>query len=314
MPLEFDATLKQLVRDFPQDWAQALGMASAGPVKVVTPDLSAVTAFADMVLHLGDRLLHLEFQSGPDPDLARRLLLYNVLLFHHYGLPVHTVVVLLRPRADRGDLINRVAYAAHTGFGKMEFEFEIMRLWQTPVETLLTAGLGMLPLAILGQLPVGVPPRDAMSSVVSRMLARTTNEAAPPLGPMLETAGFILAGLRVSPEVAAELFHGVRRMRESTTYQYILNEGRQEGEVKGRLEGEVKGRLEGEVKGRLEGEVKGHVTAVRKILLSLGSVRFDEPEAATAAAIEAITDPERLERLTKRLLNVGSWDELLATP
>jgi hypothetical protein len=73
-------------------------------------------------------------------------------------------------------------------------------------------------------------------------------------------------------------------MRDSSTYQAILDEGR--------------------VEGRVEGE--------RRLLLLLGTPRFGEPDAATRTRIESITDSETLERLAARLLSTSSWDELLA--
>ena len=45
-------------------------------------------------------LAHLEFQPGPDVELDRRMLLYNVLLRWRHRLPVRSVAVLLRPEAQ----------------------------------------------------------------------------------------------------------------------------------------------------------------------------------------------------------------------
>ena len=75
-------------------------------------------------------------------------------------------------------------------------------------------------------------------------------------------------------------------MKESTTYQAILEEGRAEG--------------------RAEGERRG--------LLLLGSQRLGPPDATTRSALNAIDSVERLERMLERLLKVESWEELLATP
>ena len=49
------------------------------------------------------------------------------------------------------------------------------------------------------------------------------------------------------------------------------------------------------------------------ILLRQGSKRFGSPDARAREAVEALADIDRLERLTERLLDVSSWDELLAT-
>jgi hypothetical protein len=48
--LPFDATLKDLVREFPADWVAQLGAPLVGEVKMLTPDLSTITAFADVGL------------------------------------------------------------------------------------------------------------------------------------------------------------------------------------------------------------------------------------------------------------------------
>lgn len=59
---------------------------------------------------------------------------------------------------------------------------------------------------------------------------------------------------------------------------------------------------------------KGEVKALQKTVLRLCRQRFGEPSAEIAAAVTAVTDLERLERMTDRLLQGGSWQELLDTP
>ena len=150
-------------------------------------------------------MLHLDFQSGPDPSLPRRVLLYNVLLHDGYVLPVHSVVILLRPRADRGDLTGVLNYAARPGRGHLNFAFEVIRLWQVPVERLLTSGLGTLPLAVLGQMPAGRTPDEALPEVVARLLERIETEAPPEQGSILLTAAYVLMGMRTSRERATRV-------------------------------------------------------------------------------------------------------------
>jgi hypothetical protein len=91
-----------------------------------------------------------------------------------------------------------------------------------------------------------------------------------------------LTGLRISREDVRRLFKGATAMRESDTYQAILEEG--------------------------------GVLTLHRTLLTLGQERFGKPDAAIRQAVEAITDLKRLDRLVKRLLKVSSWQELLATP
>ena len=71
------------------------------------------------------------------------------------------------------------------------------------------------------------------------------------------------------------------------------------------------GREEGWGKGREEGYRAGSLEEVRKTLFRLGRKRLGEPPAATVTGLEAIDDLERLEQLSERLLDVGSWEEFL---
>jgi predicted transposase YdaD len=229
-------------------------------------------------------------------------LLYNVLLHGGYGLPVHSVVILLRPRADRGDLDGTLSYAARPDRGRLEFVFEVIRLWLMPVERLLASGLGTLPLAVLGQMPDDRSLDEALPTVIARLVQRIEAEAPPEQGPILLTASFVLMGLRFSHQRAIELFQGVRKMRDSTTYQAILDEGRAEGEVKGRAEGII------------VGESKGRAEEARQLLLRLGRKKLGAPETTVEEAVRAITDVDRLEFLIERLLEVTSWQDLLQTP
>jgi hypothetical protein len=86
----------------------------------------------------------------------------------------------------------------------------------------------------------------------------------------------------------------LRPLWRSSTYQAILAEGR------------AQVRAEELAKGRAEG--------ARRFLRRLGSKRFGKPDAHIDAALDAIADLERLEQLSDRVLEVTTWDELLARP
>jgi predicted transposase YdaD len=293
MPLPFDATLKDLVQHFLPDYAVQMGLSDLGPFTPLNVELSTVTAATDIALGHGDppdRVVDINFQSGPDEDLAARVLLYNALLHFRYRVPVHSVVVLLRPVADRQQFTGKLRYVGRPRKGKMDFSYEIIRLWQWPVRRFLEGGLGTLPLAPLCRLPAAESLPSALAPVIRRVVERLEQEAPPDDRAKLLTATYVLAGLRVTPEVAGRLFQGVRAMKESSTYQAILAEGRTEGRLEGRIE------------------------ALKNTLLRLGRHRFrSPPDDAVQAAIQAITDEGRLERMTERLLTVSSWQELLET-
>ena len=75
-------------------------------------------------------------------------------------------------------------------------------------------------------------------------------------------------------------------------------------------EGHARGLIEGRAKGVAEGQAK----EARRLLLHLGRQRFGEPSQQIVAAVSEVNDVDRLERLTDRLLQVNSWQELLDIP
>jgi hypothetical protein len=100
-------------------------------VEVIDADLSTVTAQVDKVFRIPGAipwLLHLEFQASRDPYLWRRVLKYNALLHERHGLPVHSVVVLLRREADDPKLTGGVQYRPAPGLGSMDFRFQVVRV------------------------------------------------------------------------------------------------------------------------------------------------------------------------------------------
>jgi len=73
-------------------------------------------------------------------------------------------------------------------------------------------------------------------------------------------------------------------MKESSTYQAIVQEGL----------------------------VKGELKEARKLLVRLGSKPLGRPSTRTQAALEKIPDLGRLEALIERIGTVDSWQALLA--
>ena len=71
-------------------------------------------------------------------------------------------------------------------------------------------------------------------------------------------------------------------MRDSDTYLYILDEGRMD--------------------------------EVKKLILKLGPKWMGAPGESARAALDGITDLERLERMAGRLGDVQRWEDLLAVP
>src|SRR5262249_5204703 len=156
--MTFDATLKDMGRESPHGFLAAFDRPAAGPLKLLNVDLSTVTTAADLVVGLGDPLeesLQFAFQSSAAAWKHAAILVYNALVFAHYHVPVHTIVLLLRPEAAHSNMDGVIRYAPRPGRGRMDFGYEIVRLWERPAEELLAADPGVAPLAMLGRLPEG---------------------------------------------------------------------------------------------------------------------------------------------------------------
>ncbi len=59
---------------------------------------------------------------------------------------------------------------------------------------------------------------------------------------------------------------------------------------------------------------KGWLSEARDTILRLGRRRLGEPSSELRSALDGIVSLDRLHELTDRVLDVSSWDELLATP
>ena len=288
MAKRFDATLKHLQEHYPADWARFLGVRTTEPVEVINADLATVTAEADKVFRIAAAipwLLHQESQVTYDPLLGWRVLKYNVLLTDRHGLPVQSGVVLLRPKADGPEMTGRVQRSLPDGRSYHDFRYDVVRLWQQPVEPILEGGLGTLPLA-----PLADVPKADLPSVVRRMEERLKREAPEAQAKTLWASAYVLMGLRYAASLAEHLLRGVLSMEESVTYQLIVEEGKARGIAQGRAE------------------------EAKRLLLLWGRKRFGAPDAATKAALDSIDNLRRLEELSERLLEVKSWEELLVAP
>lgn len=286
MAMTFDATLKDMGRESPHGFLAAFDRPTTQAVRLLNVDLSTVTTAADLILGLGDPLseiIHLDFQSSAAAWKHADLMAYNALLFTHYHVPVHTIVLLLRPEAAHSNLSGSIRYAPRPGRGSMDFAYEPVRLWERSAEELLVADLGVVPLAVLGRLPQGLTLEDGLAMVARRVAERLTQEAPPERVKKLLIDAFLLTGLRVRLDAAVRIFRGVRAMHESDTYLAILDEGQEKG--------------------------------LRESILVVGEKRIGPADESIRAQLEAITeDLPRLKRMILSAVEAVSWQEILDTP
>jgi hypothetical protein len=297
MPGPSDNALKHLTELSPQDWVVRGGW-SAAPASLIDADIATVSGAADKVIQVAGPphwLLAVDFHAGHDivaklPDL----LLYNSSLFRRHGLGVRSLLVLLHRGADSP----RLTGLYERGFPGEPFDvalrYRIVRVWEVPAQQWLSGGLGSVPLAPLGD----VRPRD-LPAVIAQMKHRLDSTVPPRERAQLWSAAYILMGLRYEQELIQKLLQGVVTMKESVTYQAILEEGMAEGRAAGRAAG------------RVEGEAEGEAKEARKMLLLLGHDQFGPPPVNVQATLDALADVNRIEELSLRVKHAASWQDLL---
>ena len=283
---KFDVTLKSLLEDSPEDWPILAGVAAA-EVTVIDADVATLSGAADKVLRLSGPppwIMHFEFQAGPDASLPRRMNVYNAALEDRHDLPVGSVVVLLRPQANLSTITG--LYQRRTPQASEPyrlFRYQVIRVWELPVQSLLQGGLGRLALA-----PVSAVRESELPGVLREMKQRVARVRDRGRLGRWWTAVYVLMGLRYQDALVERLLQGVLDMEESTTYQAIIRKGVAKGRTEGALE------------------------EVRKLLLRLGQTQFHtEAPADVQARVEAMQDLDQLEQLLLRVTQVSSWDELL---
>ncbi len=274
--MPFDATMKDLIEENARAWAERFHPYPVLAVAVIDGDVSTVTARADKVLRVtedgGECLLNIEAEGRHAADAPDRMMQYSILLRHRHGLPVRSVVLLLRSSANALALTGTLEVRRRPEEPPyLTFTYEVVRLWTQPLAPLLTGPLGLLPLAPLTDEARADLP-GVVGRVVSRLRAETTREQAG----KMETATLILLGLRYENAIIQQLFREVPEMEESTTYQYIMRRG------------------------------------VTETILRQGRRKFGEPSAEQAQSLKDIANNERLQQLADRILDATSWQELLA--
>ncbi len=163
------------------------------------------------------------------------------------------------------------------------FRYQVIRVWELPVQSLLQGGLERLALAPVSA--VGEAELPGLLRQMKQRVARMRDRGR--LGRWWK-AVYVLMGLRYDQVVVDQLLQGVLDMEESTTYQAIIR------------------------KGVAEGLAEGELREARKLLLGLGQTHFQTAAPAEVQArLEAMQDLSQLEQLFLRVTQVRSWDELL---
>jgi predicted transposase YdaD len=195
----------------------------------------------------------------------------------------------LTPAANLSAINGRYVRAFPGEEPHLDFRYQVIRVWQLSVQSLLTGSLGTLPLA-----PISAVTEAELPGVVAQMKQRVARETRPALAEELWTATYVLMGLRYQEALVNQVLQGVLEMEESVTYQAIIRKG--------------------EAKGLAEGLVEGKREEARRSLRLVGKECLGVPSKVVLATIEAIDDLARLEQLIVQAVKAKSWEALLGLP
>jgi predicted transposase/invertase (TIGR01784 family) len=281
----FDNTCKFLAESFSEDFASWLLGEPITMTQLSPSELSLEPIRADALILLSSEafILHVEFQTEPDPTMPFRMADYCLRAFRRFpNKQMRQVVIYLTHSSS--ELVHQTAFE----IPGTRHEFEVIRLWEQPTQPFLES-TGLLPLAVLTQTP------DTAQTL--RQVAKQV-DAIPEMRVQSNVAACagILAGLLLEKDFINQV---LRReiMQQSVIYQEWREAFLQEGEQRGRTEGIA----EGEQRGKLEGEQS---VILRQLARRIGDVTLDQQTQIRSLSIY------QLEALAEALLGFSQSDEL----
>ena len=216
----YDPVCKFLVENFSADFAAWLLEESVSFAELNPSELSLEPIRADSIILLesqsvaGQTILHIEFQTNPDPKMPFRMLDYWVRICRQEPKKViRQVVIYLRPTQSEQ------VYQTRFQKGKTSHEFEVIRLWEQPFESFLNSP-GLLPFAVLSRV---ADPVLALEQVAIQI--RDTVEPQAQAGIIASTA--IMAGLLLEESLIQRII-GMDLLEQSSIYQSIKQKGVQQ--------------------------------------------------------------------------------------
>ena len=284
---QYDLTMKRLTSVFPRDYARfALGtdVSGAEPLAVEEQDkeLPALSREVDFVARVDrqeeEALLLMEFQTVWERDMPRRMAGYTWRLYDRYDLPVHPVVVVLRPGGSLASSWHMVTW----GRPVASCWFHVMALWEVDAAQVMDQELtGLYPL-----LPLMRWERETDPAAILEQSQRLILDEIEPL----EARADAYVGLRVlsaisyPSELVKQILQRRELMLESPAYREIQEEAREEGREEAREE------------------------ALHDNLLAALDVRFGAVPAALAEQVRRRRGRTELEGLHRRAIVVESLE------
>ena len=276
--------MKRLFYEAPQDYVAWL-LPGAQFEDSLSTELENETLYADLLFAVilnGIRiLLHIEFQRKRDPKMAERIWAYNHKASLKYECPVWSVAIYLK----KDGTVANAPLMREMPNGRVihRFDFDVMKLWEIPVEELKQKGLlGLLPLLPLTR---GGAKREVIEEAIGELMP-------PGEEPKAELLALTYGIASLALENGADQEWLIRRfstmfdmLRETRAYQELIQEGRKEGREEGKRE------------------------ALQETTLNIVKERFPKLIRVAKKQVAAIDDPEVFQQLILKLIGARTMNE-----
>jgi predicted transposase YdaD len=236
----------------------------------------------DLVMELEDQsLLHLEFQSNNDPEMAERMVSYHVQLWRKFKRPLRHVVLYVGAAP--------VTMAARLDTGPMQFSFEVVDIRSFDAGDFLATGQPAD--CVLAMLAGGGEGRieqimDRLRGLPERQMRRAIAQAS------------VLCELRnLSVRVKEEIrtMPVVMDISENAILRDLYEKALEQGKAEGLTQGQRQGRAEGQAEGRAEAAHRLLRVLLEQrfgplpesVLQHIANAAFEEVEALTIRAASA---------------------------
>jgi predicted transposase/invertase (TIGR01784 family) len=248
-----DNICKFLAESFSEDFASWLLGKPITLTKLEPSELSIEPIRADSIIFLEstDLILHIEFQTDPNPNIPFRMADYRLRLYRRFPeKQVYQVVIYLT--RSKSPLVHQNTFILK----ELSHQFNIIRLWEQPT-AIFQNYAGLLPFATLSQ-------TDDPEETLRQVSRQIENIADKQVQSNVAASTAIISGIALSKEIIQRLLRS-EIMKTSVIYQEILLEGMAEGMAEGMVRGIAQGIAQGEAQGLDKGEAK----ATRQIAMNM---------------------------------------------
>jgi predicted transposase/invertase (TIGR01784 family) len=225
-----DNICKFLAESFSSDFASWILGEAIALTKIEPSELSVEPIRADSVIFLESTaiVLHIEFQTEPNKNIPFRMTDYQLRLYRKFPeKQIHQVVIYLSPSQSR------LVYENTFNIGRLNHEFNIIRLWEQPTE-IFQRYQGLLPFAVLTN---NQDPEETLRQVARQI----ENIEDKQVQSNVAASTAIISGIALNKEIIQRLLRS-EIMKESVIYQEILLAGKAEGIAEGEAKGKTQER------------------------------------------------------------------------